>query len=127
MDENGFYSTDRLMEFGLGMAVATQMANSMNEGLQAMRTPGAGNALQDGIPRPGSRQVDFPAVYYAAIDGTAAGPYSLVELARLAGEGRIVKETYVWKPGMANWELAENVSEVLELIAITPPPVPAPK
>ena len=43
MDENSFYSIDRLVEFGLTLGVATQMANSMNASLQAMQIPGARN------------------------------------------------------------------------------------
>ena len=63
-------------------------------------------------------------IYFAVIDGKQSGPYSLTELSRLISEKKIVKETYIWKPGMAQWELAENVSEVFSLVAITPPPIP---
>ena len=49
----------------------------------------------------------------------------MAELARLITEKIIVKETYIWRPGMPQWDLAENVSEVLRLVAITPPPVPS--
>lgn len=63
-------------------------------------------------------------VYYAVLDGKQAGPYSLTEVARLIAEKRIVKETYVWKPSMAKWDLAENVDELLRLVDLTPPPLP---
>lgn len=114
MDDSDFYSIDRLIEFGMGAAVAAQMANSMNVGLQQMKTPGVDNPM---IPATES-------VYYVVLDGAAAGPFSVTELSRLIAEKKVCKETYVWKPGMPQWGLAENVEEVLKLVALTPPPVP---
>lgn len=109
-----FYSMDKLVEFGMSMAIANQMASSMNQSLNQMQIPGAGKAVPTNTDN----------IYFAVIDGKQSGPYSLTELSRLIAEKKIVKETYIWKPGMAQWELAENVSEVLHLVAITPPPVP---
>ena len=118
MDESSFYSIDRLVEFGLTLGVATQMANSMNAGLQAMQIPGARNPMQ-----PNALAEDPPRVY-AVLDAKPVGPHAPSELSRLIAEGRVTKETYVWKPGMPNWQLAENVPDVLRLVALTPPPVP---
>lgn len=126
MDEMSFYSIDRLMEFGLSLGIATQMAGSMNMALQGMRVPGAGRSPQ---PMPG--EVASPAatvgqaLYYAVVDGAAQGPLTAAELARLITEKRVTKETYIWKPGMPDWQLAESIPEVLQLVALTPPPVPA--
>ena len=109
-----FYSMDKLVEFGMSMAIANQMASSMNQSLNQMQIPGAGKAMPTNADN----------IYFAVIDGKQSGPYSLTELSRLISEKKIVKETYIWKPGMVQWELAENVSEVLRLVAITPPPIP---
>ncbi|MBQ8638353.1 MAG: DUF4339 domain-containing protein [Lachnospiraceae bacterium] len=109
-----FYSMDKLVEFGMSMAIANQMATSMNQSLNQMQVPGAGKAMPQ-------KSED---IYFAVIDGQQKGPYSLTELSRLIAEKKIVKETYIWKPGMSQWELAENVNEVLRLVAITPPPIP---
>ena len=114
MDDSNFFSMDKLVEFGMGMAVAKQMAESMNASLAQMPIPGAGK-VQD---------QNYEKVYYVAVDGKAEGPYSLTEMTRLVGEGKIHKETYIWKPGMKNWDLAENVEGLLRLIALTPPPIP---
>ena len=109
-----FYSMDKLVEFGMSMAIANQMASSMNQSLNQMQVPGAGRTMPANTDN----------IYFVVIDGKQSGPYSLTELSRLIAEKKIVKETYIWKPGMAQWELAENVSEVLRLVAITPPPIP---
>lgn len=118
MDESGFYSIDRLVEFGLTLGVATQMANSMNASLKAMQVPGARNPMQ-----PNALAEDQP-LFYVVLDGESVGPLATSELFRLIAERRVTKETYIWKPGMPDWQLAENVPEVLKLVALTPPPVP---
>jgi hypothetical protein len=109
-----FYSMDKLVEFGMSMAIANQMASSMNQTFNQMQVPGAGKTMPTATDN----------IYFAVIDGKQSGPYSLTELSRLIAEKKIVKETYVWKPGMAKWDLAENVDEVLRLVALTPPPLP---
>ena len=118
MDESGFYSIDRLVEFGLTLGVATQMANSMNASLQAMRIPGARNAMQPNV------LAGNQPIYYVVLDGKSVGPLATSELSRLIAQRRVTKETYVWKPGMSDWRLAENVPEVLKLVALAPPPIP---
>jgi len=114
MNGDNFFSMDKLVEFGMGMAIATQMAKSMNQSLTQMEIPGAGKAMPN----------NTDSIYYVVLDGKSEGPFSLTELSRLIAEKKIMKETYVWKPGMAQWDLAENVSEVLRLVALTPPPIP---
>ena len=112
--DNNFFSTDKLVEFGMSMTIANQMASSMNETLKQMDVPGAGKVMPQ----------KAETVYYAVIDGKQEGPYSITELSRLIADKKIVKETYIWKPGMKEWELAGNVDEVLRLVALTPPPIP---
>ena len=40
--DNNFNSIERLMEFGMGMAVAQQMVNTMNYAMTNMNVPGVG-------------------------------------------------------------------------------------
>ena len=112
--DNEFYSIDRLVEFGMSMAVANQMVSSMNKALDHMNVPGANI--------PASSQQG--SMYYAVINGEQTGPYSLTEISRLINDKKIVKETYVWKPGMEKWDIAQNVEEILRLVALSPPPIP---
>ena len=112
-DENSFYSIDRLIEFGMGMAVAQQMVKSMNEAITNMRIPGAGNPM----PPP----VQNTRVYYIVLEGKQAGPFSETEVVRLINDKNISKETYVWHPGLPAWKTAENIPEILRLVALSPP------
>ena len=109
--ENSFYSIDRLVEFGMGMAVAQQMVKTMNHAISNMHIPGSMNPMQ-------AAEQQF---YYAMIDGKQAGPFSSQELSRLIAEKKIVKETHIWKPGLSQWELAEHLPEILKLVALSPP------
>lgn len=107
MNDDNFASIDRLVEFGLGIAVARQMTASMKQAIEATRFPGpAGAAMR----------------YHAMLDDKAAGPFTEVELMRLIADGKVGKSTYIWRPGMANWQRAEDNAELLRLVALSPPP-----
>jgi len=110
MNDDSFFSIDRLVEFGLGINVASQMIKMMNESLQQMYVPGAENPM---------RQQN--SVYYAILDEHQVGPFSESELARMAAENKISASTYIWKPGMISWKLASDVPEVLRIVALAPP------
>ena len=112
MFDDSFFSADRLVEFGLGMAMAQQMVNTMNKTMQSMQVPGSMATM----PQLGNIHV--------AIDGKAMGPLTEAEFARLASERRINKDTLVWIPGMLAWKPVEQVPEVLKIVALTPPPLP---
>ena len=112
MDDNSFFSMDRLIEFGMGMTIAQQMAKSMNESMTSMHVPGAMNPMEQPKQK----------LFYAVLEGNQVGPLSESELSRLITEKKVAKETFVWMPGMSNWDIIENVPEVLKLVALSPPP-----
>jgi len=114
-DEHSFYSIDRLVEFGMTMAVSQQMVNSMNNMMTNMHIPGVMNPMRSGT------QQQSPQIFYAMIDGKQSGPFSETECTRLIADKKIVKETYVWAPGMKDWQLAETTPSLLKLVALTPP------
>jgi len=112
MNEESFFSINRLVEFGMSLAIAQQMVKTMNDAMSNMQIPGSMNPMQ-----PAQQQF-----YYAIIEGKQAGPFSEQELSRLISEKKVVKETYIWKPGLPKWEIAEKLPDVLRLVALSPPP-----
>ncbi len=112
MNDNSFFSIDSLIEFGMSMAVAQQMVNTMNVAMSQMNVPGTDNQLQNSHNQ----------FFYAIIEGNQAGPFTEQELKRLILDKKITKETSLWKPGLINWEIAEKLPEVLKLVALVPPP-----
>ena len=113
MNNDNFYSIDRLVEFGLGIGVAQQMVKSMNHALQNTYIPGSHYSME---------QHQIPRAYHVIIESKPAGPFSEQELSRLICAGTVTKNTHIWRPGLPKWELIENVPEVLRLVALAPPP-----
>lgn len=114
MTDNSFFSIEKLIEFGMGLAVSQQMVKTMNETMQNMYVPGAMTPMQ-------SEQVSF---YYAVLDGKQSGPFSISDLSKLIKESKISKDTLLWKPGMSSWLSAEFIPEVLKIVSLIPPPIP---
>lgn len=110
--DNNFFSIDRLVEFGMGMAIAQQMVQTMNQSINNMHIPGTMNPMEESKAK----------FFYAIINEQQAGPFSEQEMTRLISERKIVKETYIWMPTMSEWKMAEQVPEVLKLVALSPPP-----
>lgn len=113
MDDQSFFSIDRLVEFGLGMGLAQQMVGMMNQYMQQMYVPGSIQSM----PKPMSQ------VYYVAIDGRQVGPLNDSELSQLIVQKRVNKDTLAWVPGMLGWKPIEQVPAILKVIALTPPPL----
>ena len=111
MDHSSFYSIERLMEFGLGMAFAQQMINVMNQSIQQMYVPGS------------MATMPVADVIYVALDGKSVGPLSNSEFAKLLETGNINKDTLAWVPGMMSWQPIEQVPAILKIVALTPPPL----
>ena len=113
MNDNNFFSVDRLVEFGMGMAMAQQMVGMMNQSMRQMYVPGSIQSM----PKP------MPQIYYVAIDGQQVGPLNDSELSQLIIHKKINKDTLSWVPGMVSWKPIEQVPAILKVIALTPPPL----
>ena len=103
-------TAERWAEMGIGMALAGQMGRVMNQ------------TMAESMPKPAREQGASERLYYAAIDGRQAGPFSETEIVRLIGDKKLVKETLVWHQGMAQWKQAQDVPEILRIITLSPPP-----
>ncbi len=123
MNENSFFSMDRLLEFGLSMEMARQMMGVMNQSFSQMQIPSA--KMPDGSNA--SKVIstmDSRLLYHVVIDGKSTGPYNEQELTQLIQNKKLTNDSFVWQPGFTDWKRAEEVPEVLKLVALSPPPVP---
>ena len=128
MDNNNFFSIDRLIEFGMSMAVAQQMVQTMNQTMQSMYIPGTMNPMTQAQPSQATPMPQpLPQVFYVVINGNSVGPLSETEVMKLISSKQITKDTYVWKPGMSEWQTVENTPEVLKLVLLAPPAFNQPK
>lgn len=96
----------------MGGAMGQQMAGMMNQMGQAI------NGQMNTPPPPPNVQ------YYVAVNGQQSGPFNYGQLQQLVQQGRLSKGTYVWKAGMAEWDVAGNIQELSQLLQSTPPPPP---
>lgn len=55
--------------------------------------------------------------WYAILNGTQAGPFTLGEMASMLKSGSVNAGTYVWKRGMEDWLPAESVPELKSVIS----------
>ncbi len=108
---NSFSTIDHLVEFGMGIAVAQQMVNTMNHCISNMQIPGAGNALGQGASSP---------KYHVLVNNAVAGAFTEEELSTLARAKSLTPDTMVWRPGMTGWMQAKNVPEVQKIILMNP-------
>ena len=94
---------------GAGMAMAQQMASALQPGAAAPPPiPGAAQAL----------------AFFIAQNNQQAGPFDAATLARLASEGKLTRETLVWRQGMPAWAQAATVAELAQVFGAVPPPLP---
>ena len=103
----------------LGGAVGSNMAGMMNNmmgGVQGQMMP-----QQTQTPPP-LQAVQF----FVAENGQQTGPFDMGTIQLMASQGRITRDTLVWKAGMPAWEKAGTVSDLASLFAPTPVPPPVP-
>ena len=116
MDESSFFSMDKLVEFGIGMAISKQMVESMNQTIANTQIAGTMNPHQNN---------NDVALYYFVLDGKSSGPFSIQETITLVQQKIITKDTLAWKPGFSAWIKIENDPLLLKYIALQPPQIPS--
>ena len=114
-----FSSLDKLVEFGLGVGIATQMMNTMNHTIAQTAVPGVG--INPGVQKapdvnpavtPDRRQ------YYIVKDDRLAGPMTEQEIGELVRKGVITNSTFCWFTGLDSWKLAQDIPEINKLLLL---------
>lgn len=113
-NDNIFNSIEHLMEFGMSMAIAQQMMQTMNHAIHNMATP---QFQQVNVPLPKVLQ------FYALVNDIPQGPFTEQELSGYILANRVTKETLIWFYGMPGWMQAQQVPEALKLFTLIPPPI----
>lgn len=86
-----------------------------------------GNQLiqsQTGIIQTSSQ--NKPSQYFVVLGGQQSGPYSIDDLKVLLQQGRLQRNSLVWKEGMQQWVAAGSVDELADIFGSAPPPLPPP-
>lgn len=105
---NDFSSIDKLVEFGLSLAVAQQMIATVNHSINNMDIPGVHNPITN------SKET----TYFVVLDGKQSGPYDEAKMMEFIHAGKITPQTLVWKPGLSSWRTAEDICEINRLFLL---------
>ncbi len=110
----GFNPATMMVGMALGGAVGQNIAGTMN-GIMSNMNAGQNSAVPPTVP---------VAAFYIAANGKATGPFNMDVLRQMIASGQLKMNSLVWKQGMANWEMAQNVAELAQLFPVTIPPIP---
>jgi membrane protease subunit (stomatin/prohibitin family) len=99
---------------GIGMGMGFAMANQMGQMYANTQQGGSGPPAV-----PGSA-----AEWHVVTNGQQGGPFDAARLQDSARSGTLTRDTLVWKKGMGQWAKAGDVTELQELFAHLPPPLP---
>lgn len=114
------------LDFGVGIAMGQQLMGAFaQQNLQTMQTM---QNPQMPAPQPAQQQPiappppPMPAVqWFISRGGQNFGPFSPEQLL----QNGLTAETYAWRSGMANWQLAQDIPELTMILNSAPPPPPA--
>jgi membrane protease subunit (stomatin/prohibitin family) len=92
------------LDFGVGIAMGQQLTNAM----QSFSQPT--NSTPPASP--------VPPQWYISLNGQNLGPFSINQLL----QNGLTPQSFVWRAGMKNWQLASQVAELASLLPGSPPP-----
>jgi len=95
---------------GFGQVVANNLGQNIGAGPQGAAVP---------PPPPTAAQ------WYAMINNNQVGPITVEQLSAEVRSGQVSRNTHVWRQGMANWVVAEQVPDLASIFT-SPPPPPTP-
>lgn len=111
--DGGFNPAGSMAGMMMGGAVGGSMAGMMGNMMQGVNQP------QQAPPPPPNSQ------FFIALSGQQSGPFTLVQLQQMIQIGSFTKNHHVWKQGMAEWILANDIQELSNLFSSVPPPPPS--
>lgn len=124
--DGGMNPAGMMMGMAMGGAMAGQMTGMMNQMSNQIQNPMGQMPPQQ--PMMGQQPMQTPpppmVQYSVSVNGQSYGPYNMQQLQQMVQSGQLTPNSYVWKQGMANWEMAGNVVELANLFGAVPPPPP---
>ncbi|MFY9212080.1 MAG: SPFH domain-containing protein [Aestuariivita sp.] len=102
---------------GLGMQIGHQAAQAGPWGARPVEA-----APQPAAIMPPPPPVEH--VWHIAENGETRGPFSKASMGRMASDGALTRESFVWTAGQDGWKRAEDVAELAQLFTVLPPPPP---
>ena len=105
---------------GMAAGLGAGMGMAVGAGMMTGAGPWGARAAEAAPPPP----PPVEHVWHIAENGETKGPYSRAAMGRMAADGALTRETFVWTAGQDGWKRAEEVQELAELFTVMPPPPP---
>ena len=102
----------------VGMFAGMNMGQMINQNTQAAAATASAPAPAIPPPLPGAAQ------WFAGVGGKQEGPFDAPLIAQAVREGRITRDTLVWREGMGGWTKLGDVPELASVLPSVPPPLP---
>ena len=113
------------MGAGMGLGMGVGIGGAFNTQFTAIAGQSMGQATAQGPAAPPPPPGTTPDVsFHVSVNGCQYGPYDLKTMSQMAANRQITPDTYVWRPGMAQWQQAAQCPELSGLFT-TPPPTPS--
>lgn len=109
---DGFNMPAIMAGMAIGGSVGQNIAGAMNNMMSGINRQTASGTVPPPIPT---------SLYHVAVNGQAAGPFDVSDLAQMAAGGQLTADSLVWKNGMPQWEKAGSVEELTNLFPTIPP------
>ncbi|MFT7612044.1 MAG: membrane protease subunit (stomatin/prohibitin family) [Parvicellaceae bacterium] len=109
---------------GMGMGMGFAMANTMGQTLGGAAAQPAQQPAPAAAGAPAPPPLPAAMAFHAVINGAQAGPFDMATIKQMIGSNQFLKETLVWKEGMAGWVAASSVNELTSAFGSVPPPLP---
>ena len=120
LDDHLRYKTaEALGQEGTGAGTAMGMGLGAGMGMQM-----AGQMAGPWGTRPATPPPPVEHVWHIADAGKTTGPYSKADLGKMAADGGLSRESWVWTQGQDGWKRAEDIAELAQLFTVQPPPPP---
>lgn len=114
-NNTGFNPVAMMAGMAVGGTIGRSVSNIMGDILPGTNTASPSNPTPPPIPQ---------TLYHVAIDGKAAGPYTIQQLQQMASSAQIQVTSLVWTAGMANWEKINQIEDLKPVLAYFPPVIP---
>ena len=104
----------------IGMMTGLAVGGVMGNQIANMTAMAGQNIQQPQVAPPPPPQLQ----YHLNINGQNTGPVPLAQLKDMMASGQFTRASYVWKPGMPQWQAAGEIAELEALFAPVPPAPP---
>ncbi len=117
------------MGAGMGLGLGVGIGAAFNAQINNIANHAMGSPIQGGPSVPPPPSAAQPVSFHLSVNGQQYGPYDMTAIMQMIANRQIIPETYVWRPGMAQWMQASQCPELAPLFsssAVPPPMPPAP-